>query len=41
MFICIGEEAPDFTAESTEGTIRFHEWEKKYPRGFKPGRRLY
>jgi thioredoxin-dependent peroxiredoxin len=26
MSIRIGEEAPDFTAESTEGTIRFHEW---------------
>ena len=26
MTIRIGEEAPDFTAESTEGTIRFHEW---------------
>jgi len=25
MSIRIGEEAPDFTAESTEGTIRFHE----------------
>ncbi len=22
----IGDEAPDFTAESTEGTIKFHEW---------------
>jgi alkyl hydroperoxide reductase subunit AhpC len=22
----LGDEAPDFTAESTEGTIRFHEW---------------
>ena len=22
----IGDEAPDFTAESTEGTIRFHQW---------------
>jgi alkyl hydroperoxide reductase subunit AhpC len=26
MTIRIGDEAPDFTAESTEGTIRFHEW---------------
>jgi alkyl hydroperoxide reductase subunit AhpC len=26
MSIRIGDEAPDFTAESTEGTIRFHEW---------------
>jgi alkyl hydroperoxide reductase subunit AhpC len=26
MAIRIGDLAPDFTAESTEGTIRFHEW---------------
>jgi len=26
MSIRIGEEAPDFTAETTEGTIRFHDW---------------
>lgn len=26
MSIRLGEEAPDFTAETTEGTIRFHEW---------------
>ena len=26
MAIRIGDQAPDFTAESTEGTIRFHEW---------------
>jgi alkyl hydroperoxide reductase subunit AhpC len=26
MAIQIGDTAPDFTAESTEGTIRFHEW---------------
>ena len=26
MTIRIGDEAPDFTADSTEGTIRFHEW---------------
>ena len=26
MAIRIGDDAPDFTAESTEGTIRFHEW---------------
>jgi alkyl hydroperoxide reductase subunit AhpC len=24
--LCIGDTAPDFEAESTEGTIRFHEW---------------
>ena len=26
MAIRIGDEAPDFTAETTQGTIRFHEW---------------
>ena len=26
MAIRIGDEAPDFTAETTEGTISFHEW---------------
>jgi thioredoxin-dependent peroxiredoxin len=26
MAIRIGDEAPDFTAETTEGTIRFHQW---------------
>jgi thioredoxin-dependent peroxiredoxin len=26
MSIRLGEEAPDFTAETTEGTIRFHDW---------------
>ena len=26
MALHIGEEAPNFTAESTEGTINFHEW---------------
>jgi alkyl hydroperoxide reductase subunit AhpC len=26
MAIRIGDEAPDFTAESTEGTIQFHQW---------------
>src|SRR2546422_9453812 len=26
MGIRIGDEAPDFTAETTEGKIRFHEW---------------
>jgi thioredoxin-dependent peroxiredoxin len=24
--VALGETAPDFTAETTEGTIRFHEW---------------
>src|SRR6266508_3615205 len=26
MTIRIGDEAPDFTAETTEGKIKFHEW---------------
>jgi alkyl hydroperoxide reductase subunit AhpC len=26
MAIRIGDEAPDFTAETTNGTLRFHEW---------------
>ncbi|MCI0347607.1 MAG: redoxin domain-containing protein, partial [Chloroflexi bacterium] len=26
MAIHIGDEAPDFSAQTTEGTIRFHEW---------------
>ncbi|MCG3202362.1 MAG: Peroxiredoxin [Gammaproteobacteria bacterium] len=26
MALRIGDEAPDFTAETTEGSIRFHEW---------------
>ena len=26
MGIRLGDEAPDFTAETTEGTIKFHEW---------------
>ena len=26
MTIRIGDEAPDFTAETTEGTINFHQW---------------
>ena len=26
MGLRINDTAPDFTAESTEGTIRFHEW---------------
>ena len=26
MALRIGDEAPDFTAETTRGTIRFHEW---------------
>ena len=26
MSLCINDTAPDFTAETTEGTISFHEW---------------
>src|SRR3546814_19311115 len=26
MVVRLGYEAPDFTADSTEGTINFHEW---------------
>ena len=26
MGLQLGETAPDFVAETTEGTIRFHEW---------------
>ena len=26
MAIRLGDEAPDFSADSTEGTINFHEW---------------
>ncbi len=26
MALQLGDDAPDFTAETTEGTIRFHEW---------------
>jgi len=26
MSVRIGDEAPDFTAETTEGTLKFHEW---------------
>jgi alkyl hydroperoxide reductase subunit AhpC len=26
MAVRIGDEAPDFTAQTTQGTIRFHEW---------------
>ena len=26
MAVRIGDDAPDFTADTTEGKIRFHEW---------------
>ena len=25
-YLRLGDDAPDFTAETTEGTLRFHEW---------------
>jgi alkyl hydroperoxide reductase subunit AhpC len=28
MGIQLGDEAPDFTAETTEGTVHFHDWKK-------------
>jgi alkyl hydroperoxide reductase subunit AhpC len=43
MAIRLGDEAPDFTAETTEGPIRFHEWKAgrwavlfSHPRDFTP-----
>ncbi len=43
MTIRLGDEAPDFTAETTEGTIKFHEWKKgqwavlfSHPKDFTP-----
>ncbi len=43
MTIRIGDEAPDFTAETTDGTIDFHDWKKgawavlfSHPKDFTP-----
>jgi alkyl hydroperoxide reductase subunit AhpC len=43
MAIRLGDEAPDFTAETTEGTVNFHDWKKgkwailfSHPRDFTP-----
>ena len=43
MAIQLGDVAPDFTAETTEGTIRFHEWKANqwavlfsHPKDFTP-----
>ena len=43
MSLRIGSSAPDFTAETTEGTIRFHEWREgkscvlfSHPKDFTP-----
>lgn len=37
MPLRIGDEAPDFTAETTQGTINFHDWIGD--NRFAPGRR--
>jgi alkyl hydroperoxide reductase subunit AhpC len=30
MAVRLGDDAPDFTAETTHGTIRFHDWKRGY-----------
>jgi alkyl hydroperoxide reductase subunit AhpC len=29
MAVGLGDEAPDFTAETTEGPVKFHDWKGK------------
>lgn len=43
MTIRLGDRAPDFVAETTRGTIRFHDWKRgrwamlfSHPRDFTP-----
>ena len=39
--LAIGEDAPDFEAETTEGRIRFHEWLNNSWHIFLPSERFY
>jgi alkyl hydroperoxide reductase subunit AhpC len=29
MAVGLGDEAPDFTAETTEGPVKFHDWKRQ------------